>query len=84
MNITIEIHYAASSNAYQKGSFQQRGKSPEIVALEFWKQIQKDMSYHADLEKVRAAGQDITQLVKDFDELEKQKFEDIANEYLPF
>ncbi|MEH7248958.1 hypothetical protein V7114_19490 [Neobacillus niacini] len=82
MNITIEIHYATSSRAYQKGSFQHRGKRPEMVALEFWKQIQKDLSYNAVLEKVISAGQDITQLVEDLEKVERRKNEEMAD-YLP-
>ncbi|MFJ5713099.1 hypothetical protein [Neobacillus sp. NPDC093127] len=84
MTIIIEIHYIGASRMYQKGSFQPRGKKPEYVALQFWKQIKKDMSYHVELEKVIVEGnQDITQLVKDLEKHEHLKA--IAeSEDLPF
>ncbi|MBT2696331.1 hypothetical protein J7E79_02630 [Bacillus sp. ISL-40] len=84
MNVSIEIHYKSDgSRALQKGSFQLRGSTPEKVALEFWKQIQKVMSHRAELEKVIVNGdQDITQLVKD---LERDIIRKIMNEdNLPF
>jgi hypothetical protein len=83
MNVTIEIHYKSDSSALQKGSFQLRGKKPEELALNYWKQIKKELSYRAKLEKVIVDGdQDITQLVLD---LEKQTMLKIMNEdNLPF
>jgi hypothetical protein len=64
MNITIEIHYKAASRGYNRGNFPLRGRVPEKVALEFWKQINKELSYRAVLEKVLANGEnDITELV---------------------
>jgi hypothetical protein len=83
MNVTIEIHYIASyTKSMQAGSFPLRGRRPEQVALDWWKQIKKEMSYHAKLEKVIMNGdQDITELVK---ELEKQEFYRTMNDNLPF
>ncbi|MBT2735124.1 hypothetical protein [Bacillus sp. ISL-7] len=84
MNILIEIHYTSSSNRItQSGSFPLRGRKPEQVAIEFWKQIQKDNSHRAELEKVIVYGdQDITQLVKD---LERDIIRKVMNEdNLPF
>lgn len=82
MTIIIEIHYSAASKAYQKGSFNLRGRNPEYVALQFWKQIKQGMSYHAELEKVIVEGdQDITQLVKD---LEQEEINKAMNDDLPF
>jgi len=82
MNITIEIHYIAASRAIQKGSFSIRGRKPEQVALELWKQIKKEMSHRAELEKVMVDGdQDITQLVMD---LEDQEWNKSMNDTLPF
>jgi hypothetical protein len=82
MNVSIEIHYKTDSKTVQKGSFPLRGRKPEKVALEFWKQIKKDMSHHAQLEKVIVDGdQDITQLVKDLELLEWNKSMD---DNLPF
>lgn len=82
MNIVIEIHYISDSRGLQKGSFQLRGQKPEQVALKFWKQIKKEMSYRTELEKVIVDGdQDITQLVKD---LELQVRKNTMNDNLPF
>jgi hypothetical protein len=83
MIVVIEIHYKSDSRALQIGNFPLRGRKAEYVALEFWKQIQKNMSHRAQLEKVIVDGdQDITQLVM---ELEKQMILKIMNEeILPF
>jgi hypothetical protein len=82
MNVIIEIHYISDSRAVQKGSFPLRGRKPEYVALEFWKQIKTAMSHRAELEKVIVDGdQDITQLVKD---LESQEWKNAMNDNLPF
>jgi uncharacterized protein (UPF0218 family) len=82
MNVTVEIHYKSDSRALQKGSFQLRGRKPEQIALEFWKQIKKKMSHRAELEKVIVDGdQDITQLVID---LEKQEWNKSMIDNLPF
>lgn len=77
--ITIEIHYKAASRIFQRASFPLKGRQPEQVALAFWKDIRKEMSYHAQLERVIVNGdQDITQLVTD---LETQVEDDLN---LPF
>lgn len=36
----------------QRASLPLRGKRPEFVAYHWWKQIQKEMSYHAALEQI--------------------------------
>ncbi|MFS0776092.1 hypothetical protein ABC255_08810 [Neobacillus sp. 3P2-tot-E-2] len=81
--MNIQIHYITSSKAYQKGDFQLRGRKPEQVALDFWKQIQKHMSYRAELEKVICNGEDITDKVKELEEFEIRKIDD-SMDYLPF
>lgn len=82
MNVVIEIHYKSGSRTTQSGSFPLRGRKPEQVALDFWKQIKKEMSYSAELEKVIANGdQDITQLVL---ELEEHEWNKSMNDNLPF
>jgi hypothetical protein len=71
MNVLIRIDNRASGiKAYQGGSFPLRGKKSEQIALEFWKQIKKEVSYRAELEKISANGEDLTQLVKDLEERE--------------
>ena len=79
--ITIEIHYKADSKLMQRASFPMRGRKPEWVALDFWKQIKKEMPYPVELEEVLAANEDITELVKD---LEKQELLNTMNDDLPF
>ncbi|MFP5114835.1 hypothetical protein ACSU64_20995 [Bacillaceae bacterium C204] len=82
MNIMIEIHYDAGSKSLQCGSFQLKGRKREIVALQWWKQIKKEMSHHAQLEKVIINGtQNITDLVR---ELEDQEFKKAMVDDLPF
>ncbi|MDR4948122.1 hypothetical protein [Neobacillus cucumis] len=81
MNITIEIHYIASSRLMQKGSFPLRGKKAEQVALQFWKDIKKELPFNAELEQVVAANEEITKLVK---EMEKRELEFTFNDDLPF
>ncbi|MEH7082974.1 hypothetical protein V7139_09605 [Neobacillus drentensis] len=80
--IIVEIHYKADSRALQTGNFPLKGRKPEKVALDFWKQIKRDMSHNVQLEKVIANGdQDITQLVM---ELEEQQWNNSLNDNLPF
>jgi hypothetical protein len=80
-NITIEIHYKGDSKALRRGSFPLRGRRPERVAYEFWKSIKKEMPYPVVLEEVLAAGEDLTDLVK---ELERQELLNVMNDDLPF
>jgi hypothetical protein len=84
MTVIIEIRYAAASRGYQKGDFQVRGREKEQVALDCWKQIKKELSYRAELEKVLCNGDDITQLVKNLEAADRKRKDDIANDYLPF
>lgn len=82
MYVFLEIQYKAASRATQSGSFPLRGRKPEKVALEFWKQIQKEMSYHANIEKVMLNSEmDITQLVLD---LQEQEWNKALQDGLPF
>jgi hypothetical protein len=83
MNITIEIHYISNgTKILQSGSFQPRGRKPEYIALLFWKQIKKEMSYHVKIDKIVLNGdQDITRAVKN---LEKEEWSITLNDNLPF
>ncbi|MEH7308690.1 hypothetical protein [Neobacillus drentensis] len=82
MNIMIEIHYKTDIKSVQYNSIPLKGRKPEQIALQWWKQIKKEMSYRAELEKVIVDGdKDITELVK---ELEKQDLKRIMNDNLPF
>ncbi|MCM3567829.1 hypothetical protein [Neobacillus mesonae] len=65
MTITIQINYITNGNkVMQQGDFKLRGKKPEQIALEFWRQIQREMPYKCELEKIIATGEEITVLVK--------------------
>jgi hypothetical protein len=81
MNVSLRIDYIASSRVSQSGSFPLRGRKPDKVALEWWKELKKEASYRATLEKVTADGEDITQLVKD---LEEEESNNALNDDLPF
>jgi hypothetical protein len=82
MNVVIEVHYKYESRALQTGTFPLRGRKPERVALDFWQQIKKEMSYHAVIEKIICNGdQVITQLMID---LEKEEWNKSMNDNLPF
>lgn len=81
MNVTFEIHYKADSRIMQRASFPLRGRKVEGVALQFWKDIKKELPYNVELEEVIAAGEEITDKVK---ELERQELLNIMNDDLPF
>jgi hypothetical protein len=81
MNVSLRIDYITSSRVSQSGSFPLRGRSPQKVALEWWKYLKKETSYRGTLEKVMADGEDITKLVKD---LEEEELNNALNDDLPF
>lgn len=83
MNIIIQINYIVNGNhSTQNGTFPLRGQKTEIIALNWWKQIKREVSYHAELIKVIVDSErDITQLVMD---LENQKWKNAMNDNLPF
>jgi hypothetical protein len=61
-----------------------RRRTPELIALEWRKQLKKETSYRAVLEKEIADGQDITHLVKDLEKKEREKIERSISDNLPF
>lgn len=84
MTVIIEIHYtSAGSKSYQRTEYQLRGRKLEWIALQFWKQISKELSHRAELEKVLVEKEDITDAV-----LKLEKQEDLKAFYaaddLPF
>jgi hypothetical protein len=83
VTVFIQIHYKAESKGSQQATFPLRGRIPVQIALEWWKQIKKEMFYRAELEKIIADNQDITQLVKELEEDEWRKKNDAMND-LPF
>lgn len=71
MTVLIEIHHTGSSRGYQRGLFELKGRTVDYIALQFWKQVKKDLSYNVELEKIIVEGdKDITDSVL---ELEKQE-----------
>jgi RNA 3'-terminal phosphate cyclase len=83
MNVSIRIDYRSDSKVTQAASFPLRGRSPQKVALEWWKELKKETSYRAVLEKVTADTVDITELVKELEESEHQE-KNQAMDDLPF
>lgn len=68
MYISIEIRFVANgNNVLQRGDFPVRGKKHEEVALEWWKQIKKDMPVVDTLIQVLINGEDITDKVKEME-----------------
>jgi hypothetical protein len=68
VNVLIQISYISrDNNVMRRGSFQLKGKTKEKVAFDWWKKIQREMPFEADLEQVIVDGEDITDLVKELD-----------------
>jgi hypothetical protein len=73
MNVALRIDYIASTRVSTSGSFPLRRRTKEQVALEWWKELKKETSYRATLEKVMADGEEITDAVKKLEEEEHKK-----------
>lgn len=66
MTVLIQIHYISSDNRlYRKGEFPLKGRSREQATFDFFKWIQREMPYGAELRKVLCDGEDITELVEE-------------------
>jgi len=64
MQILITIKYnSPAGNVTQNGYFQLKGKLPEQIALQWWKDIQRNVFAH-DLISVKCEDEDITEKVK--------------------
>jgi hypothetical protein len=83
MNVSIRIDYRSDSKVTQAASFPLMGRWPEKIALEWWKELKKETSYRAILEKVTADMVDITEQVKELEEWEHQE-KDKEVDDLPF
>lgn len=65
MNVAIEISYISNeTKIMRRGSFPAKGRSPEKVAYDWWKQIQREMPFGVDLSQVLIDGEDRTEQVK--------------------
>jgi hypothetical protein len=75
MTVLIVIHFISSDNKImQRGSFPLKGKAKEVVALEFWKWIKREMPFECEIEKITCDGEDITEVVKG---LERSKLNEL-------
>jgi hypothetical protein len=68
MNVSIVIHYISNDNKImRRGSYPLKGKKKELVALEFWKWIKRDMPFECEIETIICDGEDYTERVKKLD-----------------
>ena len=68
MNVVVEIHFISNENkVMQRGSFPLRGRKPERVALDFWKQIRRGMPFGAELSKLLIDGEDKTEIIREME-----------------
>lgn len=66
MNVAIQIYFTSNENeVLRRNSVPARGKSKEQLAFEWWRQIKREMPYGAELQKVIADGEDITEIIKE-------------------
>jgi hypothetical protein len=64
LNVIISIRYLSPAGpVLQQGEFYLKGRKPEQVALNWWKQIQRDV-YTDELISVEVNGEDITEKVR--------------------
>jgi hypothetical protein len=70
ITVAIQIHYISNKiKVLQRGSFPLSGKKHEVIAFEWWRKIKREMPFGAELEKVIADGEDITEVI-----MEMEKF----------
>jgi hypothetical protein len=68
MTVLIVIHYISNDNKImRRGSYPLKGKAKEVVALEFWKWIKREMPFECEIDKVTVDGEDITEIVKEME-----------------
>jgi hypothetical protein len=68
MNVIVEVHFISNENkVLQRASFPLRGRKPERVALDFWKQIKRGMPFGAELDKLLIDGEDKTEIIKEME-----------------
>lgn len=69
LNIHIEVHFVANKNRVLKqGSFPLKGRKPEIVAFNWWKEIKRELPVDY-LEKILVNGEEITKQITELDKL---------------
>lgn len=72
MNIVVQIYYIAEGiKLLQRGSFPARGRKPEKVAFDWWRELKREMPVEIQLEKVIVDGEDITEKVKEMKKIHR-------------
>lgn len=70
MNVVVRIDYISNENMVtQRGSFPPKGRTPERVAYDFWREIKRQMPFDCRLEKVIINEEDETDKVKELEKL---------------
>lgn len=65
MKVIIQIKYLSSGGrSQQSGSFPLRGRKPELIAVEWIKQVKRDLFFDELLEVIVDEKEDITEKVK--------------------
>lgn len=67
MTVNIQFFYIANgTRVMQKANFHLKGRKPEEIAYDWWRQIKREMPVD-DLEKVVCNGEDITRILEEMD-----------------
>jgi hypothetical protein len=70
MSVLIAILYISNDNeVLKRGSFPLRGKKKEEVTFMWWRQIRREMPYWPELVKVVCDGEDVTEKVKELNNI---------------
>jgi len=66
MNVIVEVHFISNENkVMQRGSFPLRGRKAGRGALDWWKQIKRELPFGAELSKLLIDGEDKTEIIKE-------------------
>lgn len=67
MNVVVHITYLVEGvKVLQRGSFPSRRRTPEQVALDWWKQLKRESFLELELVKVLIDGEDKTDTLKKY------------------
>lgn len=67
--IAVQIQYITElgNKVLQRGSFPAKGRKPEKVAYDWWRELKKEMNVEIKMEKVMIDGEDKTEEVKEME-----------------
>lgn len=67
--IAVQIQYITElgNKVLQRGSFPAKGRKPEKVAYNWWRELKKEMNVEIKMEKVMIDGEDKTEEVKEME-----------------